>query len=159
MVDLKGLNDYVQRPTHPFPAAKDIIHTIPNGSTRFAVFDCLKGYWQIMLDEESKPLTTFLTEFGRYRYLRAPMGLNASGDEFCRRTDEAMEGLEGVKKLVDDILIYAPNDKVLLDRILAIFKRCHEWGITLAKGKFQYSNSVKFAGFIVNETGSTPDPE
>ena len=29
----------------------------------------------------------------------------------------------------------------------------------MAKGKFQYGNSVKFAGFIVNETGSTPDPE
>ena len=43
VVDLSGLNNYVQRPVHPFPAAKDIIATIPNGSNRFAVFDCLKG--------------------------------------------------------------------------------------------------------------------
>ena len=159
VVDLSGLNDYVQRPVHPFPAAKDIIATIPNCSKKFAVFDCLKGYWQIELDEKSKPLTTFLTEFGRYRYLRAPMGLSASGDEFCRRTDEAMEGLEGVKKLVDDIIIFAPNDEILLDRILAVFKKCEEWGITLTKSKFQYGNSVKFAGFIVDENGSKPDPE
>ena len=41
------------------------------------------------------------------------MGLNACGDEFCQRTGEAMEGLQGVKKLVDDILIYAPNDEIL----------------------------------------------
>ena len=87
------------------------------------------------------------------------MGLSASGDEFCRRTDQAMEGLEGVMKLVDDIIIYAPDDKILLDRILAVFKRCNEWGITLTKTKFQYGNSVKFAGFVVNETGSVPDPD
>ena len=159
VVDLSGLNNYVQRPVHPFPAAKDIIATIPNGSNRFAVFDCLKGYWQIELDDESKSKTAFLTEFGRYQYLRAPMGLNASGDEFCRRTDEAMEGLLGVKKLVDDILIYAPNDEILFNRILSVFKRCKEWGITLSKSKFQYGNSVKFAGLIVDENGSKPDPE
>ena len=159
VVDLKGLNDFVLRPTHPFPAAKDIIATIPDGSKRFAVFDCLKGYWQIEVDKKSRHLTTFLTEFGRYRYLRAPMGLSSSGDEFCRRTDEAMHDLEGVKKLVDDILIFADDDETLLKRIRSVFKRCKEWGITLAKSKFQYGNSVKFAGFIVGEDGSKPDPD
>ena len=37
------------------------------------------------------------------------MGLNASSDEWCRRSDEALHGLKGVVKLVDDILIFAPN--------------------------------------------------
>ena len=75
VVDLVELNKYVERPTHPFPAPRDIIAQIPSTSRCFAVFDALHGYWQIPLDEESKPLTTFITEFGRYRYLRAPMGL------------------------------------------------------------------------------------
>ena len=69
------------------------------------------------------------------------MGLNASGDEFCRRTDEAMSGIDGVKKLVDDILICAPNDEILLKRILSVFKKCKEWGITLSRSKFQYGIS------------------
>ena len=82
VVDLQGLNEYVQRPIHPFPVARDIIANIPSGTNWFAVFDCKHGYWQIELDAESKPKTTFLTEFGRYRYRRAPMGLTSSGDEF-----------------------------------------------------------------------------
>ena len=131
VTDLKGLNDYVERPTHPFPVAKDIINTIPSGSKRFAVFDALKGYWQIPLDEKSRRYTTFLTEFGRYQYLRAPMGLCSSGDEFCRRTDEALGNITGVKKLVDDILIFAPDDDTLLKRIKAVFAKCAEWGCLL----------------------------
>ena len=83
VVDLVHLNKFVERPTHPFPTPKDIMAQIPHTAKYFAVFDALHGYWQIPLDEESKPLTTFITEFGRYRYLRAPMGLTSSGDEFC----------------------------------------------------------------------------
>ena len=158
VVDLKGLNKFVMRPTHPFPTGKDIIATIPPTSKFFAVFDALKGYWQVELAEESRHLTTFLTEFGRYRYLRAPMGLNASGDEFCLRTDKAVAGLPGVKKLVDDILVFADTHEALLDNIIGLFKRCQENCITLSRSKFQYGNSVKFAGFIVDDEGYRPDP-
>ena len=38
----------------------------------FIVFDALKGYHQCPLDEESQKLTTFITPFGRFKYLRAP---------------------------------------------------------------------------------------
>ena len=83
VVDLVHLNKFVERPVHPFPTPRDIIAQIPGTSKYFAVFDAKSGYWQIALDEESKPLTTFITEWGCYCYLRAPMGLTSSGDEFC----------------------------------------------------------------------------
>ena len=68
VLDLVHLNKFVERPTHPFPTPRDIVAQIPNTAKHFAVFDALHGYWQIPLDDESKPLTTFITEFGRYRY-------------------------------------------------------------------------------------------
>ena len=158
VVDLTGLNQLVKRPTHPFPTGRDIIAAIPPEAKVFAVYDALKGYFQVELDKESIPLTTFLTEFGRYRYLRAPMGLSASGDEFCLRTDKAVADLPGMKKLVDDILVFVPTHEALLERIIGLFKRCQEFGITLSKSKFQYGSSVKFSGFIVYDGGSKPDP-
>ena len=87
------------------------------------------------------------------------MGLNSSRDEFCHRTNEALEGLVGIKKLVDDVLIFADNDEELLERIVELFKRCQNWGITLEESKFQYGSEVKFAGFIINKNGSMPHPE
>jgi hypothetical protein len=64
VVDLVQLNKFVDRPTHPFPASKDIVSRIPTGSKCFAVFDCTHGYWQIPLEEESRPYTCFMTEWG-----------------------------------------------------------------------------------------------
>ena len=71
--------------------------------------DAVHGYFQLGLDEESSMLTTFLLPSGRYRYLRAPMGLTARSDEWCRHSDALIEGLDFTKKIVDDILVWAPD--------------------------------------------------
>ena len=66
VADLVYLNNHVKRPVHPFPTPRDIVAMIPGTSKYFAVFDAKHGYWQIPLDDESKPLTTFITEWGCY---------------------------------------------------------------------------------------------
>ena len=159
VVDLVQLNKFVERPAHPFPAPKDIVARIPKGAKWFAVFDAANGYWQIPLEEESREYTTFMTEWGRFRYLRAPMGLVLSGDKFCTRTDRALAGVPGVHKLVDDILVYGNNHAELLQRIKMVFERCQEWGITLSKSKYQIGPVVQFAGYIVSEEGTRQNPK
>ena len=145
--------------SHPFPALKDIVARIPKGAKCFAVFDAANGYWQIPLEEESREYTTFMTEWGHFRYLRAPMGLVSSGDEFCARTDRPLAGVPGVHKLVDDILVYGNDHAELLQRIKMVFERCQEWGITLSKSKYQIGPVVQFAGYIVSEEGTRQDPK
>ena len=158
-MDLVQLNKFVDRPTHPFPAPKDIIAGIPKGSKCCAVFDAVNSYWQIPLEEESRPYTCFMTEWGRFQYKRAPMGLVSSGDEFCARTDRALAGIQGVYKLVDDILVYGETHVELLHRIKLVFERCLEWGITLSKKKYQVGPVVQFAGYVVSEEGTTQVPK
>jgi hypothetical protein len=50
----RGLNSQILRPTHPFPAAPDIVQAIPPSARYFATADCFHGYFQLALDEESK---------------------------------------------------------------------------------------------------------
>jgi hypothetical protein len=153
------LNQYVRRPIHPFPSATDLIRRIDPLSRLFAKIDAIHGYFQIPLEEESSALTTFLIPSGRYAYKAAPMGLAASGDEFCRRTDEAFQDMPWFLKIVDDGLIQAPDEQTLLQRVEAVLKRCREFGIKVSTKKFNHGPSIKFAGFIVGEDGVRPDPE
>ena len=86
VTDYTKLNRFVVRPVHPFPSVSDIIQSIPSSAACFAKLDATHGYFQIPLSEEASRLTTFILPSGRYRYLRAPMGLSSSSDEWCRHS-------------------------------------------------------------------------
>jgi transposase InsO family protein len=158
VTDYTRLNHFVKRPVHPFPSSIDIIQKVSPTSKYFAKLDAVHGYFQIPLDEESSYLTTFLLPTGRYRYLRAPMGLNASGDEFCMRSDHAIEGLKGVSKLVDDILVEGNSLRQLDERLRALLERCRKHRIRLSLSKLQIGQNVHFAGHIIGKDGIKPDP-
>ena len=159
VTDYKRLNESVQRPVHPFPCTREILQNIDPASKFFAKMDAVQGYFQIPLDEESSRLTTFLVHSGRYRYTRAPMGLNASGDEWCRRSDVAFSGQEGTMKLVDDGLTQGSTLEELRGRLEKLFEVCQKHNITLSRKKFQIGSEVKFAGHLIGAKGVSPDPE
>ena len=158
VIDCTKLNKYVKRPVHTFPSAQEMLSGIDPDSTVFAKLDATQGYHQVPVDVESSKLTTFLLPSGRFRFLRAPMGLSCSSDEFCCRSDKIIEGLPGVRKLVDDILVQAPDLKTLNDRIDILLKRCKSNNFTLSRKKLEIGESVEFAGQIVSNNGVQPNP-
>ena len=105
-VDLTGLNKFVKRPVHPTRVPREAVAAIPPGHEGFTTLDSRHGYWQIPLDELSSKLTTFLTPWGAYRFLRNAMGLSSAGDEHNRRGDEALSGMSNFQKVVEDVIIY-----------------------------------------------------
>ena len=69
-VDLTHLNRGVKREFHPIPK---IEHTLGQlaGAKVFSKLDANSGFWQVPLSVESRPLTTFLTPFGRFQFQRS----------------------------------------------------------------------------------------
>ena len=92
VTDFTALNKFVQRLTQPFPSTREIIEAIPPDAKLFCKLDVVHGYFQLALDERSSKLTTFLIQQGRFRYLRPPLGLKASSDEWCRQSDIIIRG-------------------------------------------------------------------
>ena len=75
-VDLSKLNKFVRRERYPSVTPAEAVADIAHSKAKyFTVLDALKGYYQCPLDEESQKLTTFITPFGRFKYLRAPYGI------------------------------------------------------------------------------------
>ena len=106
------LNKFVRRERYqsstPAQAVADIAAT---DAKIFTVLDALKGYHQCPLDESSQLLTTFITPQGRFKYLRAPYGLSSIFEHYDRRMAEAFAGLQGFRRIVDDIVIYAKRHR------------------------------------------------
>ena len=85
-VNLQHLNAQCQRETHHCQPPFQLACQIPP-HTKKTVLDAVDGYFAIELDKESQPLTTFITEWGRYMNLRLPPGFIAAGDAYTRRYD------------------------------------------------------------------------
>ena len=159
VIDFSEANKWILRPTHPFKAGKDLLDEIPENAQWFCKLDAKWGYFQIPLDEDSIEITTFIHELGVFEYLRAPMGLSASGDEWCKRSDEAVAGLPGVLKLIDDILVWGSTLEELFERTQNVLQACLDKNITLSRKKLYIGKKVTFAGFVVSCLGKHPTEE
>ena len=72
----------------------------------------------------------------------------------------ALEGLQGVACLMDDILVHGKTKEEHDTRLLRTLEKLLQHGITLNKDKCSFATeSVKFLGHIVDREGIRPDPE
>jgi hypothetical protein len=109
------------------------------------------------LAENAKEATTFITEWGRYRYCRAPMGFHASGDAYTRRFDDITSGFERVSRCVDDSLLTDRSIEEAFYHTFDYLKLCSDNGIVFNESKFVFSEEeVEFAGFGITMDGYRP---
>ena len=160
-IDFTRLNKFIQREYHLSNSPFEAVTSIPQEELAyFCKFDARHGYWQVPLAAESRPLTCFITPFGRYVCNRAAFGINSISEWYNRRMDKVTAGLEGVRKIVDDILIYAPSPSILKKRACAFLDRCRQHGITLKRTKSQVAvTEVDFDGFHLSRTGIQTSPD
>ena len=83
-VDFRGLNAQAKSDEKQLPRIDDTLSLL-NGNSFFSSLDLISGYWQLMLDDESKPLTAFSAgNETHYEFNRVPFGYNSSGMCFQR---------------------------------------------------------------------------
>ena len=158
-VDLTMLNRGVQRELYPLPRVSDMLSQLSTGQL-FTKLDANSGFWQIILEEESQLLTTFLTPWGRFCYNRMPFGISSAPEFFQKSMEKILHGLEGVICMMDDILIFGKNSKEHWKRVRLALERIRDSGMTLKKEKCQFGmTEVKFLGHLVSVQGIKPDPD
>ena len=155
-VDLQPLNRHATRETHhtqsPFHQARKV-----PPHTRKTVFDAWNGYHSIALDEADRHLTTFITPWGRYRYLVAPQGYISSGDGYSRRFDEIVADFPHKTKCIDDTLMWSNSLEESFFQAVKWLHICGSHGIVLNPSKFKFGKmTVEFAGFEITPTTVRP---
>ena len=163
-IDPQHLNTALKRSHYPLPVIEDILPELADVKV-FSKADLKDGFLQIQLDEDSSKLTTFQTPWGRYRYLRMPFGISPAPECFQRKLDQNLEGLEGIYKVADDILITGRgaskeeavrNHDANLEKLL---ERCRMRNLKLNREKLQLKCSeTTFIGHVLTSEGVKPDP-
>ena len=157
-LDPLHLNKGIIRNHYPTPTVEDVAPRLTKAKV-FSVVDAKDGFLQVVLDKPSSYLTTFWTPFGRYQWLRMPFGIKSAPEEFQRRLDECLEGLQ-------NIVIYGAGDteeeatKSHDTAFKALLDRCRERGLKLNKRKLKFKLSQEaYMGHVLSAQGQLPDPE
>ena len=157
-LDPTNLNKAIKREPYHFKTPEDIAHLIARACT-LTVLDCQKGYWHQQLDEQSSYMTTFNTEFGRYRYTVMPFCAAVAGDIFLHKLDEYFGHIPNVIVIADDIMVAGKqsNHKDHDQALTTLHETARKCNVRLNYEKLQYKqNEVEFFGETYTVNGCKP---
>lgn len=121
---LKDLNREIKREHYRLKTADEVIENLQDNV--FSKFDAIHEFWHSKLDEPSSKLLTFITPFGRYRFLRLPFGISFVPKVFSKRVQEMFSDLTGVECIVNDILVLGDTIAEHNSRVHQMLQRCRE---------------------------------
>nr|WNH14473.1 reverse transcriptase [Physostegia virginiana caulimovirus 1] len=152
VINYKDLNKVTIGDSHNLPN-KDELLALIRGKAIFSSFDCKSGFWQVLLDEESKHLTAFTCPQGHYEWNVVPFGLKQAPSIFQRHMQTAFNIFEKFCCVyVDDILVYSNTEQEHYLHVMQVLKRCEQYGILLSKKKTQlFRQKINFLGLEIEK--------
>ena len=159
-LDPKNLNIAVIRKPWFSKTPDDITHLLADACI-ITTTDYTKGFRHQALDEESSYLTTFGTEYGRFRFTIMPFGITVAGDVFQRKLDTIFGDISQVACIADDsIIIGYKEDHSDHDKAFStLFQVARKNNVKLNYDKLQYKQTqVDFFGETYTTDGRKPSP-
>jgi hypothetical protein len=158
-LDPSKLNESILREAHPLHSVDYTLAKLA-GSTVFSKLDCNSGFWQIPLSEESAPITTFITPWGRYHFIVLSFGITPASEHFQKQLEMILKDCEGVCIDIDDILVHGKDTKEHDERLKKVLQKLEEANVTLNGDKCEFSKpEVHYLGHVINATGISADPK
>ncbi|KAL9965833.1 hypothetical protein ACROYT_G029685 [Oculina patagonica] len=155
---MRSLNKAIIRERHIIPTIDDVVADL-NGCKVFSKIDLNQGYHQIPLHPDSRPLTTFSTRVGLFRFRRLNFGISCATEIFQKKVSDAIQGIPCVKNISDDIYVGGIDKDTHDQHLRQVFRQLHENGLTINLPKCQFRvPTMLFFGHVFSEKGMSPDP-
>jgi hypothetical protein len=108
----------------------DISHK-RSGYKFFTKLDISMQHYMFELDKESQDLCTIVTPFGKYKYLRLPMGLKCSPDIAQAAMENILSDINGANVYIDDVGAFSDDWDHHVKVIATILRRLCENGFII----------------------------
>lgn len=147
------LNPVLEVDQFALPRIEDIFAAL-SGGVQFSKVDFKHAYLQMEVAEDSRPLMTINTEKGLYQYNRLVYGVAYAPAIWQGSTEMVLQGIPGVKCIVDDMIITGIDDAENLEKLDAVLGRLAEYGLSVNLDKCQFfKNKNSFCGHEIDRHG------
>ncbi len=155
--DFRELNERIVRKPYLIPKTSTMLQEL-EGFTYAAALDLNMGYYTIRLDPQASKMCTIIFPWGKYSYLRLPMGFAGSADIFQAEMGNLMASLKYVRVYIDDLLVITKGSiGDHLAKLEAVFIRLRDAGLKVNAPKlFFCTTETEYLGYILTRGGVKP---
>lgn len=157
VVNMRAPNRAIKREYFRLPLL-DEMRVKLHGAKFFSKLDLTNAFYHLELHEDSRDLTTFLSEHGMFRFTRLMFGVNCAPEIFQREMSRILEGEENIVVYIDDILIYAKSLEELHKTVAKVLEILRENNLTINPKKCEFDKTrIDFLGHELDENGFNID--
>ena len=157
VIDYRALNKVTRKFVWPMPKVEDIFSQL--NSAKYFTLDLRAGYHHIGLTTDSIPKTAFTSPFGKYEYVKVPLGLAQVPAYFQELMTGVLKDLPFAIAYLDDIIIYSSTPEEHLEHIRTVFEKLHDAKLSMKLSKCHFfAKEIQYLGHILGKEGIKPVP-
>ncbi|CAM5171660.1 unnamed protein product [Natator depressus] len=157
-VDLREPNKAIVIDSHPLPHIQEVFAEL-HGAKMFSTLDLQSAYHQVMLHEDSRDLTAFITHEGLFRFKRVPCGLASAPSAFQKMMSLILKNQHGVQCYLDDIIVFGNTSEENDNNLQSVLNCISKAGLKLNRSKCKFRQTeLSFLGHTISQAGLKPDP-
>ena len=159
LTDFRRLNSQLNRHPYPLPKIQDLLQSVPKFSF-VTTLDLNMGYYSTPIHPDDAHYLAFVVPWGKYKYLRLPMGINTAPDEFQARMMSFFGDLSYVRVYLDDLVIITTGSAAdHIEQLRQVFHRSRSAGMQINAAKCNFlAFETEYLGFQLTRNGIKPLP-
>lgn len=155
-VDMRRANQAIQRLNHPLPVFEDLLAKF-TGAKYFTTLDIQQAFHHVELAEESRDITTFITNWGLFRYTRLLFGVNYAPEFFQNLMESILAECKNTVVFIDDIFMWGATEAEHDEAVKKTLSVLASHGLTLNLQKCKFKRrETEFLGHKLSEDGVLP---
>lgn len=154
VVNMRAPNRAINREYFRLPLLEEMKVKL-HGARYFTKLDLRNAFYHLELSEESRDLTTFLTEDGMYRFTRLMFGVNCAPEIFQREMVRILKDVgDNIIVYIDDFLIFSDTMEGLHATVAKVLRILRANNLTLNTAKCEFDRTkIQFIGHELDERG------
>ena len=156
-LDMGRANEAIVRERHQIPKVEEILPELHN-EKHFSKIGLKKGYHQIELAEESRHITTFLTDEGCLQSKHLVYGVSSAFEQFQKVIEQSIAGCPGTRSISNDILIWSSSIEEMALPLDTLFKALDARKLKIYPKNCVFGTTkLTLAGYCLTDKGIYPD--
>ncbi|XP_062533173.1 uncharacterized protein LOC134202123 [Armigeres subalbatus] len=158
-VDMRRANQAIHRLNHPLPIFDDLLPKFRNAKF-FTTLDIKQAFHQVELTEDCRDITTFITNWGLFRYKRLLFGVNCAPELFQNLMESILAECPNTVVFIDDIMTFGSTEEEHDAEVKKTLNTLKRYGILLNDHKCKFKQTqTAFLGHILTSEGIAPAEE